>query len=45
MADSMIADKKELHYEEIEAKSMSGLPALILNIILMIASVVGITMV
>lgn len=44
MANSMITDKKELHYQEIEAKSMNGLPVLILNIILMIASVVGIIM-
>jgi len=41
MANNINGDKKVLHYEEIEAKSVSGLPVLILNIILMIASVVG----
>lgn len=41
MANNINEDKKVLHYEEIKAKSVSGLPVLILNIILMLASVYG----
>ncbi|SHI75968.1 SPFH domain-containing protein [Lutispora thermophila] len=41
MANNTNNDRKELHYEEIEAKSVNGLPVLIMNIMLMIASVVG----
>jgi len=41
MANSINEDKKVLHYEEIKAKSVSGLPVLILNIMLMLASIYG----
>jgi len=41
MSKKLSANEKQLHYEEIKAKAVNGMAMLLVNILLMIASIVG----